>query len=194
MNKSNFLGEFNKAAGYLGWQNSDEYEHIGSMDEFDEDIYVHISAEIVNILGEKSKYDIFEVAYYFKYKYYAFRIPDKYFWEYKDTLNDRLNAFSGSPFFESIECGYNPEDKNITMVIDTVFNQNLRKRYPNLQESDECNKVRMANEKHYCCRHENPIFILGTKDGKHLNSIYFLSGNCEIEDLNHEFYYFYKHS
>lgn len=52
----------------------------------------------------------------------------------------------------------------------------------------------MKEEKHYACRHENLIFILGTKDGTSLNSIYFLSGDLEIEDLNYEFYYFYNHS
>lgn len=45
MKYSTFCGEFNKSAGYFGWQDSEEFEHFGSMDEFNKDIYDDISAE-----------------------------------------------------------------------------------------------------------------------------------------------------
>lgn len=191
---SSFLGEFNKFAGYLGWQNSQRFEHTGSMEGFKDGVYSRISSEIASVLGSKKSYTIFEVAYYFKVKYSAYRIPYQYFLYYKDTMFDDLNIYEHQPVTEIPNLSFDPKEKNFTLVIDTVFNSNLRKRYPDIVKSDERNARRMREEKHYDCRHENPIFILGTKDGKCLNSIYLLSGDCEIEDLNHEFYFFYNHS
>lgn len=190
----NFLGEFNKSVGYVGWQNSERYEHIGSMDGFNDSVYRQISSEIIGVLGLKKSYTIFEVAYYFKFKYLAYRVPYQYFWYYKDTMYDDLNIYERQPSIEIPNASFDPKEKNLTLVIDTVFNSSLRKRYSDIVKSDERNEKRLREEKHYACRHENPIFILGTKDGKRLNSIYLLSGDFEIEDLNYEFYFFYNHS
>lgn len=191
---NNFFGEFNKNAGYCGWQSNDEFEHIGSMEGFNECIYKKISSEIENLLGVKKIYTIFEVVYYFKCKYLAYRIPCQYFCCYKDTSIEYLDLYERQHYMEVMNPSFDPKERNITLVIDTIFNLLLRKRYPNIVRSDEMNKLRMKEEEHYGCRHENPIFILGTKDGVHLNSVYLLSGDCEIEDLNHEFYFFFNHS
>lgn len=159
-----------------------------------ESSYNQISSEIVSVLGLKKSYTIFEVVYYFKYKYSAYRIPYQYYLCYVDTMFDDLNIYERQPINEMPNLSFDPEEKNFTLVIDTVFNSALRERYPDIVKSDERNGKRLKEEKHYACRHENPIFILGTKDGESLNSVYLLSGDCEIEDLNHEFYFFYNHS
>lgn len=194
MNKLKFCGEFNKAENYFGWRDSGKFENIGSDKDFDKSLFDRVSKDIESILGKKKKYDIFEISRYFKIKYLAFRIQKNYFWYYKDTYTDFLPAFDNKPEMEALNESYNDSDKNITLVIDTVFNLSLRKQYPQIEYFDECNEKSMQNDSRYTCRHENPIFILGTKDGKHLNSIYTLSGDFEIEDLNYEFYYFYIHS
>lgn len=189
-----FFAEFNKTTGYCAWESNEKFDCIGSMDEFNNHIYKKISSEIIDTLGLKATYTIFEVAYYFKSKYLAYRIPYQYFRCYKDSSIDNLSAYKNINDMEAMDSSFTLDENNITLVIDTVFNSGLRKRYPDIVKVDELNNLRLKQEKHYVCRHENPIFILGTNDGKCLNSVYLLSGDCVIEDLNHEFYFFYKHS
>ena len=85
-------------------------------------------------------------------------------------------------------------EQNIALVIDTVANTRLRNAYPSIIEQEKFCAREMKRRKDFSCRHENPIFFLGTRDGKRLNSIYAFSGEYLIPELNHEFYFFYKHS
>lgn len=105
--------------------------------EFDEELYKQVGTEIRSILGEKEKYTVQEVVRYFQTKYLAHRIPFEYLHNYFDTNFET----------EFIPRGYGPEnefeydpgsnEKNITLFIDTIYNEELKKRYPKLAEVRE---------------------------------------------------------
>ena len=52
--ESKFLCEFNKYKGYVSWQSNEKFEHIGSMDGFNNSFYKKVSVEIKDSLGIKN--------------------------------------------------------------------------------------------------------------------------------------------
>lgn len=189
-----FNGHFNKAKGYRAWDDDGRYGSVNSIKYFDGKIYYGIKGEIIKLIGKKDTYDIFEIAQYFKIKYGAFQIPLSYFMCYIDTYYTGITEYVSQELEGYIYPPFDPREDNITLVIDTVYNTSLRKRFSQIITREAFNKKRMSEDKDYVTRHENPIIILGTKDGKTLNSIYPICGETTIPDLNYEFYYFYHHS
>lgn len=191
--ESNFLGVFNKEKKYYAWDKNKKYETPYANEIFVEEIYRQVTKEIPSVLGHKEKYNMEEIVRYFRKKYQAYQIPFETRRAYVDTFNYIKDYISDYTDDINIPFDYQKE-KNVTLVIDTVWNTALREKYPNIVKTDEKLIEEMDKNPNFYCRHENTIFVLGTVDGEHLNSIYNWAGEWMIPELNYEFYYFFNHS
>lgn len=133
-----FRGEFIKHKNlaiyerYLKEAEEDKEEFI---DTFDKKKYKRIEEEIIKILG--------------KIKYMAQRIPYEYAWWYQDpSFEEKYVPWMPTVDPARIETfDYNPEtsqEKNITLVIDTVYNAELRNKYPTIQAYEKERKNSLA--------------------------------------------------
>ena len=113
---------------------------------FIEQLYIKAMEEIIAILGKKEKYSVEEAARYFQIKYGAYRIPYEYAWSYEDaSYEDVFKPFivdavgNGREEFDYSE---KSGPKNITLVIGTVYNKELRKKYPDIKLLEERRKAK----------------------------------------------------
>ena len=105
--------------------------------EFDEEIYKQVGNDIKSILGDKEKYSLQEAVRYFQTKYLAYRVPFKYAFYYQDPYlhkNYKLCRYSiGGEFEYDTTSG----EKNITLVVDTIYNKSLREKYPKIEQFEK---------------------------------------------------------
>ena len=197
-----FSGEFIKDKGYVA------YEDLQGVDyavEFSKKLYKKASRDVERILGKKTKYSVCDVVRFFQSKYQAYRVPWLYAMWYEESSLDIVfdekserHPDSMNPFDYSSSSG----EKNITLVIDTVFNKKLRKKYSNIEKLEkqraECEEV-PSNEVPRC----NLIIVIGYREKGIINSLCQCNNYCLMEDgrqqniipdIQYEMWYFYHHS
>lgn len=143
-----FRGEFIKHKKYTIYElneftTPDEDDEKDEWEvEFKEELYKQAEKTIIEILGKKEKYTVEDAARYFQRKYMAQRIPYEYAWWYQDPSYEENFV----PWTPTVDPGrlepfdYNPEtsqEKNITLVVDTIFNPEIRRRYPKIEEYEQ---------------------------------------------------------
>ena len=192
-----FSGEFIKHKHLVIYKH---YLRYGYVVNFDEQLYAKVGGEIEAVLGKKIKYSVREAVLYFQTKYQAYRVP----WEYAAWYEDASYDIIYDPMSERDPDSMNPFDysktskeKNITLVIDTVFNKALREKYPDIGKEEEILRARRAGRKEKMFKgepHYNQIIVIGyIKEGK-INSM-FRANNYEtiMSDIDYEMWYFYNH-
>ncbi|HEY8390118.1 MAG TPA: hypothetical protein VIL26_04115 [Clostridia bacterium] len=195
-----FDGSFIKSKRYIAHL---YIKKLGYSFTFDNKLFEKVSNEIVSVLGDKKKYDIFEASKYFKEKYQAFQIPWEYCLHYTDTSitelglkpaclqNDETNPF---------EYNNSGKEQNITLVIDTVYNKSLRNNYANilLTEGLLLEHKKNVSENEIVYLHSNPIIVIGSLDNKNINSMARFYGEyhkvLNIPDIEYEMWFFHEHS
>lgn len=203
-----FCGDFCKNRQFISHKLSQEQ---GWQIQFDEYLYQKVEADIRMILGKKNKYDIFEAMEYFQMKYLAHRIPWKYVQYYYEPLGHR-DSYSRNAYItfhesylredETIPFRFEHED-NITLVIDTFYNKELRKMYPSIIELE--NYFKESQQDFYKEKINvvveyatNPIVVIGTIDNHTINSMARFYGATNelaaIPDIDYEIWYFHEHS
>lgn len=196
--KTKFDGCFNRKKKYCAYKYS---QKLGKQIEFDEALYNKVSKEIVDILGDKKKYTIMDAVNFFKTKYQAFQIPWNYLLKYEDTSINYLDlspAALGDDEVRPFEYNRTDKEKNITLVIDTVYNTSLRERYPDILRTEVVRK-KLAEEMPdvLVYLHSNPIIVIGTINGESINSMLCYGGGAEyiisIPDIDYEMWFFYNH-
>ena len=104
-------------------------------------------------------------------------------------------------FYESVRLFKNVGEQNITLVVDTVYNKNLRKKYPDIGNLEkELSLINQCDREMHC----NPIIVIGFFKENIINSMclcnnYYLNSDASnprnnISDIDYEMWYFYKHS
>ncbi len=196
-----FSGEFIKHKNYTA---SENLLYNGYDIKFCDSLYKKVSREIKKVLGEKEKYSVKDAVFYFQKKYQAYRVPWEYAFWYEDASFDVLYDASGerspdsmNPFDYSKTSG----EQNITLVVDTVYNKNLRKKYPDIGNLEkELSLINQCDREMHC----NPIIVIGFFKENIINSMclcnnYYLNSDASnprnnILDIDYEMWYFYKHS
>lgn len=154
-----FSGQFIKHKNYLAFKELKEYYLV----RFDENLYKKVTQEIYAVLGKREKYEVSDAVSYFQTKYLAFRVPWEYAGWYEEQSFDvkydslcEINSDTINPFDYSV----NSKERNVTLVVDTIYNKTLRNKYPNiaLLEQEIKNLNAPNGNKIF---HSNPIIVIG---------------------------------
>ena len=189
-----FNGEFIKHKHYIAYK---DVLRNGYVVNFDEQLYAKVGGEIESLLGKKSKYSVREAVLYFQTKYQAYRVP----WEYAAWYEDASYDIIYDPMSERDPDSMNPFDysktskeKNITLVIDTVFNKALREKYPDIEEFEQERLMRGEGWTEGEIPHCNGIIVIGYIKENKINSM-FRGNNYTniIPEIDYEMWYFYNH-
>ncbi len=188
-----FYGWFIKHKHYAAYK---DVLRNGYVVNFDEQLYAKVGGEIEAVLGKKSKYSVREAVLYFQTKYQAYRVPWEYAAWYEEAFLD-YNYNNHSVWYPDemnpFDYSETSKEKNITLVVDTVFNKSLRERYPEIKENESymLKKYGKANGENPRC---NCIIVIGYIKEWKINSM-FRAENiaCIIKDIDYEMWYFYNH-
>lgn len=112
------------------------------------------------------------------------------------TANAERDPDSMNPFDYSKQSGEN----NITLVIDTVFNRSLRRKYHDIEKLEKERSLTSGGSKTPRC---NPIIVIGFFQENTINSMCLCNNYClmsdaysprsNISDIDYEMWYFYSH-
>ena len=106
--------------------------------EFDEEIYKQVGNDIKSILGDKEKYSLQEAVRYFQTKYLAYRVPFEYAVYYRDpSLHVDFTPYFDYGVEDEFEYDTTSGEKNITLVVDTIYNKFIRERYPKIEQFEK---------------------------------------------------------
>ena len=135
--KRPFSGEFIKHKNYSAYS---DLLNNGYTVNFSDSLYKKVSKDITKLIGKKEKYSVTDAVCYFQTKYSAYRVP----WEYAPWYEDPSFDIQFNAEVERSPDSMNPFDysklsgeKNITLVVDTVFNKTLRKKYPDIEKLEK---------------------------------------------------------
>lgn len=171
---------------------------------FDVDLYSRVSSNIISVLGEKKRYTVNDAVFYFQTKYQAHRIPWEYSNRYIDTSEcypDFSPSCRGADSMTPFDYSGKSKERNVTLVVDTVFNTGLRESFCGIAEMEK--QMQAVNKTQSVVRC-NPIIVIGYIKANKINSMFYnchfyLNHNTEypthsIPDINYEMWYFYNHS
>ena len=196
-----FDGAFNKKKNY---RSKDDWDNR----IYKEENYLKAEKDIINILGKKQKYNVYEVCQYFAEKYYAVQIPVKYDIPYRDTGNFQFGLFSSDKFINSPTKIYDTEfsctddkmedgEETILLMVDLYNNKMLHDKYTDVKQiyNDLMEFKKQQEQKGNSSYYQFNILISITSyDRLTINSMNVIEGVSPIEDINYEIWYFYNHS
>ena len=196
-----FDGAFNKKKNY---RSKDDWDNR----IYKEENYLKVEKDIINILGKKQKYNVYEVCQYFAEKYYAVQIPVKYDIPYRDTGNFQFGLFSSDKFINSSTKIYDTEfsctddkmedgEETILLMVDLYNNKMLHDKYPDVKQiyNELMEFKRQQEQKGNSSYYQFNILISITSYNRlTINSMNVIESVSPIEDINYEIWFFYNHS
>ena len=196
-----FDGAFNKKKNYCS---KDDWDNR----IYKEENYLKAEKEIIEILGIKDKYDVFDACRYFIEKYYAVQIPARYAIAYRDTSEVAFGIFGEGMFTGSSTQYYDTDyvctddkskdgEESIILLVDLYNNKMLHEKYPVVKQIyDELiqQKKQWIQAGEHSYYQFNTLISISTFDRKTINSMNVIESVSPIEDINYEIWYFYNHS